>query len=370
MRQGVASGPVATSLDSAQLDQLAINTIRFLSVDAVQKTDSGHPGLPMGAAPMEQIKPFRQWGSSAPGHPERGRTPGVEVTTGPLGQGFGMAIAEAHLAARFNRPRFEVIDHFTYALVSDGDLMEGVASEAASLAGHLQLGKLICLFDQALDRGREAEAASNAKLAAYEKRFPEPARELRQLLGGELPGGWDHAIPEFPGDPVGMATRVASGTVLNVVQPELSGRIGGSADLTPSTFIELKDSGNFESPERATGDLQGSAGGGWSRVGRNLQYGIREHAMGAVLNGLAAHGGLRPFGATFRVFSDYLRPSIRLAALSMITAAAVPARIGIASDHGGYDLKQFLAMSLLETGHEVVDYGESPTALETPETRP
>jgi len=473
----------ATSLDSAQLDQLAVNTIRFLSVDAVQKADSGHPGLPLGAAPMayvlwmrhlrhnpgnpqwfnrdrfvlsaghgsmllysllhltgyalpmDQIKQFRQWGSSTPGHPERGRTPGVEVTTGPLGQGFGMAvgmaIAEAHLAARFNRPRFEIIDHFTYALVSDGDLMEGVAAEAASLAGHLQLGKLICLFDdnhislaastqltctedharrfaaygwhtqsvedgndldaidraigaareetlrpslilvrthlgygspnkqdtfaahgaplgvaevaltkknlgwpagppflvpdavaalfgRALDRGREAEAVSSAKLAAYEKRFQEPARELRQMLGGELPGGWDQAIPEFPGDAVGMATRVASGTVLNSLESRVPGLIGGSADLNPSTFTELQDAGNFESPERAVGDLQGSAGGGWSRAGRNLQFGIREHAMGAVLNGLAAHGGLRPFGATFLVFSDYLRPSIRLAALMQV----------------------------------------------------
>lgn len=469
-----------TNLDSLQLDLLAINTLRFLSVDAVQKADSGHPGLPLGAAPMayvlwmrhlrhnpanpewfnrdrfvlsaghgsmllysllhltgydlpmDQIKQFRQWGSNTPGHPERGRTPGVEVTTGPLGQGFGMAvgmaIAEAHLAACFNRPQFDIIDHCTYALVSDGDLMEGVASEAASLAGHLRLGKLICLFDdnrislaastrlcctedhaqrfaaygwhtqsvadgndldaidraigaareetlrpslilvrthlgygspnkqdtfaahgsplgtaevaltkqnlgwpveppflvpeavgplfgRALDRGREAEAASSAKLAAYEERFPEPARELRQLLNGELPEGWDRAIPEFPADSEGMATRNASGTVLNALKPGLPGLVGGSGDLNPSTLTELKDAGNFESPEQAVGDLQGSAGGGWSRAGRNLQFGVREHAMGAILNGMAAHGGLRPFGATFLTFSDYLRPAIRLAAL-------------------------------------------------------
>jgi transketolase len=475
--------PTASNLAYGPLDLLAINTIRFLSVDAVEKAESGHPGLPLGTAPMayvlwtrhlrhnpanpqwfnrdrfvlsaghgsmllysllhltgyalpmEEIKQFRQWGSSTPGHPERGHVPGVEVTTGPLGQGFamavGLAIAEAYLAARFNRPRLEIIDHFTYALVSDGDLMEGVAAEAASLAGQLQLGKLICLFDdnhitlaastqltctedharrfaaygwhtqsiadgndlgaidqaigaaraetlrpslilvrthlgygspnkqdtfaahgsplgaaevaltkqnlgwpaeppflvpetvstlfgQALGRGREAEAGSTEQLAAYEVRFPEAALELRRMLTGELPGGWDDALPEFPADPVGMATRVASGIVLNVLASRLSGLIGGSADLNPSTFTELKDAGNFANPERAVGDLQGSAGGGWSRTGRNLQFGIREHAMGAVLNGLAAHGGLRPFGATFLVFSDYLRPSIRLAALMQL----------------------------------------------------
>ena len=464
----------------ANLDQLAINTIRFLSVDAVQKANSGHPGLPMGAAamayvlwtrflrhnpanphwfnrdrfvlsaghgsmllysllhltgydlPLEQIRQFRQWGSTTPGHPERGITPGVEVTTGPLGQGFGngvgMAIAEAYFAARYNRPEFEIINHFTYALVSDGDLMEGVAAEAASLAGHLQLGKLIYLYDdnritlaastqltftedhaqrfaaygwhtqsvadgnnlemvdrairaarqetkrpslilvrthigygsphkqdtfsahgsplgqeevkltkqnlgwpaeppflvlkeveqhfrQAVEHGRKAETEWNAKLAAYENQFPELAHELRQLIDGELPQGWDVDIPEFAVDAKGMATRVASGRVLQTLKAKLPGLIGGAADLNPSTDTELKEAGNFESPEMAVGDLQGSAGGGWSYAGRNLQFGVREHGMGAILNGLAAHGGIIPFGATFLTFSDYLRPSIRLAAL-------------------------------------------------------
>ena len=466
--------------DPANVDQLAINTIRFLSVDAVQKANSGHPGLPMGAAamayvlwtrfllhnpanphwfnrdrfvlsaghgsmllysllhltgydlPLEQIKQFRQWGSTTPGHPERGITPGVEVTTGPLGQGFGngvgMAIAEAYFAARYNRPGFEIINHFTYALVSDGDLMEGVTAEAASLAGHLKLGKLIYLYDdnritlaastqltftedhakrfsaygwhtqsvkdgndvelvdrairaarqetkrpslilvrthigygsphkqdtfaahgsplgqeevkltkqnlgwpveppflvpkeaeqhfrQTVEHGRKAEAEWNAKLAAYTNEFPELAHELRQLINGELPQGWEVDIPQVAADAKGMATRVASGRVLQTLKSKLPGLIGGAADLNPSTDTELKEAGNFESPEMAVGDLQGSAGGGWSYAGRNLQFGVREHGMGAILNGLAAHGGIIPFGATFLTFSDYLRPSIRLAAL-------------------------------------------------------
>ncbi|HUE23147.1 MAG TPA: transketolase [Bryobacteraceae bacterium] len=469
-----------SATDAAQLDQLAINTIRFLSVDAVQKANSGHPGLPLDAAPMayvlwtrflrhnpanphwfnrdrfvlsaghgsmllysllhltgydlplEQIKQFRQWGSITPGHPERDIAPGVEVTTGPLGQGFGngvgMAIAEAYLAARCNRPGFEIVNHFTYGLVSDGDLMEGVASEAASLAGHLKLGKLIYLYDdnritlaastqltftedragrfaaygwhtqsvedgndleaidrairaareetgrpslilvrthlgygsphkhdtfaahgsplgveevkltkqnlgwpaeppflvpieaaehfrRAIGRGCEAEAEWNAQFSDYEKQFPERALELRQLINKELPQGWDANIPQFPGDAKGMATRVASGKVLNVLKSKLTGLIGGSADLNPSTETELQDEGNFENPEMAVGDIQGSAGGGWTYAGRNVQFGVREHGMGAILNGLAVHGGIRPFGATFLTFSDYFRPAIRLAAM-------------------------------------------------------
>lgn len=468
------------NLKSAQLDQQSINTIRFLAVDAVQKANSGHPGLPLGAAPMayvlwtrflrhnpvnphwfnrdrfvlsaghgsmllysllhltgydlplEGIKQFRQWESITPGHPERGITPGVETTTGPLGQGFGsgvgMAIAEAYLAARYKGPGFEIINHFTYGLVSDGDLMEGVAAESASLAGHLKLGKLIYLYDdnrvtlaastqltftedhvqrfaaygwhtqsvedgndleaidhaisaarqdterpslilvrthlgygsphkqdtfaahgsplgeeevkltkqnlgwpveppflvpkeaeqhfrRAIDQGREAEAEWHEKFTAYEKQFPELANELRQLINGELPLGWDADIPQFPADAKGMATRVASGQVMQALQSKLPGLIGGSADLNPSTMTELKDAGNFESPVMAVGDLQGSSGGGWSYAGRNLQFGVREHGMGAILNGLAVHGGIIPFGATFLTFSDYLRPSIRLAAL-------------------------------------------------------
>jgi transketolase len=470
----------ATTHSAAQLDQLAINTIRFLAVDAVQKANSGHPGLPLGAAPMayvlwtcflrhnpanprwfdrdrfilsaghgsmllysllhltgydlplEQIKQFRQWGSMTPGHPERGLAPGVETTTGPLGQGFGngvgMAMAEAYLAARYNRPGFEIINHCTYGIVSDGDLMEGVAAEAASLAGHLQLGKLIYLYDnnhislaastqltftedcaqrfaaygwhtqaiedgndleaidhairaarqetarpslilvrthigygaphkqdtfaahgaplgeeevtltkqqlgwpveppfyippeaaqhfrQTLDRGRQAETAWDAQFVAYEQQYPELARELRQLINGELPPGWDADLPHFPTDARGLATRVASGNVLQTLSAKLPGLIGGSADLNPSTNTILKDAGDFEPPTRAGGDRQGSAGGGWSYAGRNIHFGVREHAMGAISNGLAAHGGLIPFGATFLTFSDYMRPAMRLAAL-------------------------------------------------------
>jgi len=454
------------------LDELCINTLRFLSVDAVQKANSGHPGLPLGAASMayvlwtrflrhhpanpdwldrdrfvlsaghgsmllysllhlsgyelalEQIKRFRQWGSITPGHPERGVTPGVEVTTGPLGQGFGngvgMAMAEAHLAARYNRPGFEIINHFTYAIVSDGDLMEGVASEAASLAGHLRLGKLVYLYDnnhvtlsagtevtftedcarrfeaygwhtqsiddgndlaaidralraardeaarpslilvrthlgygsphkqdtfaahgsplgadevrltkealgwpaepafyvpeaarehfrQAAERGARAEREWNARFAEYAKSFPELAGELRQAVRGELPAGWDADIPVFPADAKGMATRAAGGKVMNAIASRVPALIGGSADLDPSTLTALAGKGDFE---------PASIQGGVSRhAGRNLHFGVREHGMGAILNGLAAHGGTLPFGATFLVFSDYMRPPIRLAAL-------------------------------------------------------
>lgn len=465
---------------ASAIDELCINTLRFLSIDAVQKANSGHPGMPMGAAPMayvlwthflehnpanpgwadrdrfvlsaghgsmllysllhltgydvslEQIRQFRQWGSITPGHPERGLTPGVEVTTGPLGQGFGngvgMAIAEAHLAARYNRAGFDIIDHFTYAIVSDGDLMEGVASEAASLAGHLKLGKLIYLYDdnqvtlsagtditfsedrarrfaaygwhtqsvgdgndlvaidgalrvaraetmrpslilvrthlgygspgkqdtfeahgsplgadevratrrnlrwpveppffipepalahfrEAVERGARAETAWNSQLAAYAQAFPDLARELEQVLRGDLPANWDVDIPRFPADAKGMATRVASGKVMNAIAPRVPALMGGSADLDPSTFTALTGLGDFEPAGASARDRQGSDGGGWSLAGRNLHFGVREHAMGAILNGLAAHGGTVPFGATFLIFSDYMRPPIRLAAL-------------------------------------------------------
>jgi transketolase len=468
------------TLSPSELDNLCINTIRFLSVDAVQKANSGHPGLPLDAAPMayvlwtrflkhnptnpnwfnrdrfvlsaghgsmllysllyltgynlslEQIKQFRQWGSITPGHPERGLTPGVEVTTGPLGQGFGngvgMAIAEAYLAARYNGPDFEIINHFTYAIVSDGDLMEGVASEAASLAGHLKLGKLIYLYDnnhvslaagtnitftedrakrfeaygwhtqsledgndldaldealraaraeterpslilvrthlgygspnkqdtyeahgsplgeeevkltkenlgwpveppfyvpdevlehfrQAVDRGKQAEAEWHTRFSVYAQEFPELAQELQQVMRGELPEGWDTDMPEFFSDDKPLATRVASGKVMNAIAPRLPALIGGSADLNPSTHTALQGMGDFENPEAAAGDVQGSTGGGWSYAGRNLHFGVREHGMGAILNGMAAHGGTIPFGATFLIFSDYMRPPIRLAAL-------------------------------------------------------
>jgi len=465
---------------SRQLDQLCINTVRFLSVDAVQRANSGHPGMPLGAAPMayilwnrllkhnprnpdwidrdrfvlsaghgsmllysllhltgydlslDEIKQFRQWGSKAPGHPERGHTPGVETTTGPLGQGLanavGMAIAEVQLAARYNRPGYAVIDHATYVLVGDGDLMEGVAAEAASLAGHLKLGKLTCLYDdnrvtlaastdisfsedraqrfeacgwhtlvvadgndlaaidaalqaaraetvrpslilvrthigygspnkqdsfeshgsplgddevrlskktlgwpteppflipeaalthfrQATVRGERDEALWNDLMAAYTQAFPELAEELLRSFRGELPRHWGADMPVFPADVKGMATRVASGQVMNAIAPRLPALTGGSADLDPSTHTALKGLGDFHPPVGEADDTQGADSGGWSYAGRNLHFGVREHAMGAIVNGLAAHGATIPYGSTFLIFSDYMRPSIRLAAL-------------------------------------------------------
>jgi transketolase len=381
---------------------------------------------------LDDLKQFRRWGSKAPGHPERGHTAGVEVTTGPLGQGFanavGMAMAEAHLAARFNRPGHAVIDHATYVIASDGDLMEGVVSEAASIAGHLRLGKLTCLYDdnrvtlsagtdmtfsedvaarfaaygwhtqrvedgndlaaieaalsaaraetarpslilvrthlgygspnkqdtfeahgsplgadevkltkqklggpaeppflvppealahfrEAVQRGKESEAAWNDRMAAYEKAFPDEARELKRILRGELPSGWDRDIPRFPADAKGVSTRAATGKVMNAIAPRVPELMGGSADLDPSTYTGLKDQGDFQPPGVNGPDMQGSSGGGWSYSGRNVHFGVREHAMAAISNGMAAHGGIVPYDATFLVFSDYMRPSIRLAAL-------------------------------------------------------
>ncbi len=469
-------------VDPKELDQLSINTIRFLSVDAVQKANSGHPGLPLGAAPMayvlwtkflkhnpanphwfdrdrfvlsaghgsallysllhltgydlslDELKHFRQWGSKTPGHPERGTAPGVEVTTGPLGQGFangiGMAIAEAYLSARYNKPGFRVIDHHTYGLVSDGDLMEGVAAEAASLAGHLKLGKVIYLYDcnhitlssatpvtytedyakrfeayewhvqiiedgndlkliekairtaqeqtekpsliivkthigfgspnkqdtcaahgsplgkdevkltkeklgwpvepdffipedvheqfqRALETDKRKEEEWNKKMSDYRNKYPELCSELKDLINGKIVADWDKDIQEFPADEKkGMATRVAAGKVMQQFFKKVPGFIGGSGDLNTSTHTELKDAGNFENPATAIGDLQGSAGGGWSYAGRNLQYGVREHGMASISNGMAAHGGIIPYCSTFLTFSDYMRPAIRLAALS------------------------------------------------------
>src|SRR5512143_2401063 len=444
----------------------------------VQHANSGHPGLPLGAAPMayalwtrhlkhhpanphwvdrdrfvlsaghgsallysllyvtgyglslDDIKQFRQWGSKAPGHPERGHTPGVETTTGPLGQGVanavGMAIAEAQLAARYNRPGFEVIDHATYALVSDGDLMEGVGAEAASLAGHLRLGKLTCLYDdnhvtlsagtditfsedrarrfeaygwhtvtvpdgndlaaidaalrearaetarpslilvrthigygspeqdsfkahgsplgiddvrktkqklgwptdpdflvpdealthfrEAVERGAREEATWRERMGAYVKTFPALSQELRRRLRGDLPPGWDSDIPVFHAGGKGLATRDASGKVMNAIAPRLPALAGGSADLDPSTKTALNGLGDFNPPTSVNADGQG-ADGRCSYSGRNLHFGVREHAMGAIVNGLAAHGGFIPYGSTFLIFSDYMRPPIRLAAL-------------------------------------------------------
>jgi transketolase len=450
---------------SQVLRDRAINTIRFLSADAVQAANSGHPGLPMGAATvaytiytrhlrhnpgnpswsnrdrfvlsgghgsmllyamlhltgydlsLNEIKNFRQWGSRTPGHPEYGLTPGVETTTGPLGQGFangvGMAIAESHLSSIFNRENHRIIDHYVYAIVTDGDLMEGVASEAASLAGHLQLGKLIYLYDdnrisidgsteltftedraarfeaygwrvirdidgndveaidqaiqeakadsrptlilcqthigyglptrqdtakahgeppgdeelegakrklgwpvtpsfyipedvlayfrEALVKGQRAEDEWNHAFESYQVAFPDLAAELQRRLAGELPADWESTLPTFPADPKGMATRAASGKVLNalaVVLPEL---FGGSADLAPSNKTWINDIPSFQA---ATPE------------GRNFHFGVREHAMGAIVNGMVYHGGMIPYGGTFLVFSDYMRPAIRISALS------------------------------------------------------
>ena len=448
----------------AQLDELAIKTIRGLSMDAVQAANSGHPGTPMALAPLgwalfsklrrhdptdptwpdrdrfvlscghasmlqysllhlsgyalslDDIRNFRQWGSLTPGHPENHVTPGVETTTGPLGQGIGngvgMAMAERHLAARFNEPGHELFDHRTWVIASDGDIMEGVASEAASIAGHLKLGKLIVFWDdneitidgrtdlafsedvlgrfaaygwhtQSVDdgedmvaiveaaeaakadsrpsfirvrtvigrpspnkqdtsaahgaplgpdeviatkqvmewptdpffvpdelaaaaeavrgRGRSERAQWQEKLAAYRAAFPEKAAELDTALSGELPSGWDADLPSFEADRKGLATRKASGAVLNALAEKIGALVGGSADLAGSNNSKLKGLSSF---------LPGQRG-----VPRNVDWGIREHAMGAAMNGMALHGGVIPFGATFLVFSDYMRPSIRLAAL-------------------------------------------------------
>jgi len=438
----------------AALDQLCVDTIRALSIDGVLQANSGHPGLPLGAAPaawalwsrhlrhsptqpdwpdrdrfvlsaghgsmliysllhltgyalsLDELKRFRQWGSKTPGHPEHGLAPGVETTTGPLGQGVGnavgMAMAEAHLAARFNRPDHTVIDHFTYVLAGDGDLMEGVAQESVSLAGHLGLGKLVCLYDAnrislaaatdvsftqdvgrsfegagwhvlhvgegnnldaidaaieaaksetdrpslivvrshigygspkqdslepfflpekavahmrtAVERGKKLEAEWRKGLESYRQAHPDLAAELERRLAGELPKGWDENIPSFASKDKPMATRVAGGKVLGAIAARVPELIGGSADLNPSTNTTIREGGDFEPPQ-LDGDRQGAVGGEWGYGGRNIHFGVREHAMGAIASGLALHGGLRPYTATFLTFSDYMRPSMRLGAL-------------------------------------------------------
>ncbi|MGH7334070.1 MAG: transketolase [Candidatus Rokuibacteriota bacterium] len=472
-------------MDVAKLDDTCINTIRFLSADAVQKANSGHPGLPMGAAalayvlwtrflrhnptnpawpdrdrfilsaghgsmllysllhltgydlPLDEIQRFRQWKSRTPGHPESHLTRGVEATTGPLGQGIanavGFAIAEAHLAARFNRPGNEIVDHVTWVLASDGDLMEGVSSEASSLAGHLGLGQLIAVYDdnkislagttsliftedvgarytaygwhvqhvadgndlsaveqalvaarrerkrpslvivrthigfgaphkqdtfhahgsplgpeelraakenlgwptepsflippealdqfrQAVARGQAAEGEWRERFAAYRREHPHEAAEFERMMEGRLPADWDAELPTFPADAKGIATRKASETVLQTLAARLPELIGGSADLNPSTYTWLKEQGDFQNPTSPQSGVQGAVGGGWGYGGRNLYFGVREHAMGAAVNGLAYHGGLIPYGATFLTFSDYMRPAVRLSALSGLGA--------------------------------------------------
>ena len=460
------STPVTKENSNPQLDQLCINTIRTLALDAVQKANSGHPGLPLGAAPMayvlwtrflrhnpqnpkwenrdrfllsaghgsmllysllhltgyglpmEELQRFRQFGSKTPGHPEYGLTPGVEITTGPLGQGFangvGMAMGAAHLAATFNKPNNEVINHFVYAIVSDGDLMEGVASEAASLAGHLKLGKLIYLYDdnhvtiegftslafsenvprrfeaygwhtltvndgnnldeidaaireaqavtdkpslisvktiigfgmptqgtrkahsdppgeeavretkrhlgwpedktfyvpdeasahfrKALERGPTLENEWHSLVQKYKEENAEQGALLSLMLSGELPANWEEHLPTFA-DAKPIATRVASGEVINALAPVMPMLIGGSADLGVSNNTDIKGGGDFE------------AG---SYEGRIFHFGVREHAMGSTLTGISLNGGLIPYGGTFMTFSDYMRPAIRLAALSEV----------------------------------------------------
>ncbi|HXF86163.1 MAG TPA: transketolase [Anaerolineales bacterium] len=454
------------------LQSRAINTLRFLSADAVQQANSGHPGLPMGAAPMaftlwtrhlrhnprnptwmgrdrfilsgghgsmllysllhltgydvslEEIKNFRQWGSITPGHPEHGLTPGVEVTTGPLGQGFGqgvgMAIAAAHLAALFNKPGYEMIQSYIYGIVTDGDLMEGISSEAASLAGHLQLGRIIYLYDdnrisidgstdltftedrakrfeaygwhvQKVEDGNDVEAIDRAiqaakadprpslilvrtiigygapnkqgtakvhgeplgeeelnaakrnlgwpleprffipddvlefyrtalkegeklenewcqRFEAYRKDYPDLAAELERRINGQLPVEWDSDLPVFPPDAKGLATRASSGKVLDVLSTRLPELLGGSADLTPSNNTRFEGASDFQKDHPS---------------GRYIRFGVREHAMGAALNGMNLFGGVRAYGGTFLVFSDYMKPAIRIAAISHVPSIFV-----------------------------------------------
>lgn len=387
--------------------------------------------------PLSEVQSFRQWGSKTAGHPESHITPGIEVTTGPLGQGIsnavGMALAEAHLEARYNRPNHTIINHFTYAIAGDGDLMEGVASEACSLAGMLSLGKLIVLFDdnrislagstaltftedvgkrfesygwhvqrvddgndlkaidsaltdaknelsqpslisvrtiigygspnkqgtfsthgsplgrdellaakknlgwptepdflipdealehfrEAVSDGRTRQAEWKEALSQYAQAFPEPAAEFKRRMTGELPDGWEKDLPAFQADNKGIATRKASETVLQALAPKIPELMGGSADLNPSTFTWLKGFGDFQSPKSSSEGVQGLVGGEWGYGGRNVHFGVREHAMGSITTGMALHGGLTPYTATFLVFSDYMRPPIRLAALSKCSA--------------------------------------------------
>jgi transketolase len=466
-----------------EIENKAVNTLRFLAVDGVQQANSGHPGLPLGTAAIaftiwtrhlkfdpkdpewpdrdrfvlsgghgsmmlysllhlhgfgltiEDLKQFRQWGSLTPGHPEYGLTKGVEATTGPLGQGFangvGMAIAEAHLAAEFNKQDAKVVDHYVYAIVTDGDLMEGVASEAASLAGHLRLGKLIYLYDDnrisidgstdiafSEDRAKRFEAygwqvlhvkdgndvdeidaaiksakeddrpsiiicrthigygmptrqdtskahgeppgdeeLNGAKMKLgwpieprflvpedvaefysevakagekkhqewksafdeYKKAHSTEASEFTRRITSELPADWSNCLPVFTADAKGMATRVASGQAINAIAAELPELLGGSADLTPSNNTWIKESTAFQPG---------------NEIGRYLHFGVREHAMGAIVNGMAYHKGVIPFGATFLVFTDYMRGAIRVAALSHVPSIWVMTHdsIGLGED--------------------------------------
>ncbi|SFJ00801.1 transketolase [Thermoflavimicrobium dichotomicum] len=467
------------------IDQLSVHTIRMLSIDMIEKANSGHPGMPMGAAPMaytlwakvmnhnpanpawfnrdrfilsaghgsallysllhlfgyglsiDELKRFRQWGSLTPGHPEVKHTPGVEATTGPLGQGIsngvGFAMAERFLAAKYNREGYPVVDHYTYVLCSDGDLMEGVAAEACSLAGHLRLGKLIALYDsndisldgelahsftedvqkrfeaygwqvlrvedgndiQAIeaaileaqkDESRptlievrtvigygspnragtsevhgkplgaeevaevrkayqwesdeeffvpqevkehfqelqaklaQKEAAWNDMFKRYQAEYPALAKELEQAIRGELPEGWDQDLPQYQVGDKAVATRVASGAAIQALAKRIPYFLGGSADLASSNNTLIKEEGPFHAEDYA---------------GRNIWFGVREHGMGAALNGMLLHGGVRAYGGTFMVFSDYLRPSIRVAALSKLPVIYVFTHDSIAVGEDG-----------------------------------
>ena len=457
-----------------------INTIRFLAADAVERAKSGHPGMPMGAAAVaytlwtrhlkhhpvdpqwpdrdrfvlssghasmllyallyltgydleiSDLQSFRQWGSKTPGHPEYHHTPGVEMTTGPLGQGLssavGMAVAEAHLASRYNRQDGRIVDHFTYVLASDGDMMEGVTAEACSLAGHLGLGRLIVLYDDnrvclagstalsftedlgkrfeaygwhiqivengldvdaidlalehakaetgrpsiicvrttiacgapnkqntyeahgsplgvmelqgakaalgwplepafyvpedvlahfrlSLSAGRQAQEAWKQAFDLYAAAYPETAAEYRRVIAGDLPEGWEAVLPDYSNESKPMATRKASEGVMQKLAAALPELMGGSADLNPSVLSWLKGFGDFQKPGSMPVDIQGAVGREWNYGGRNIHFGVREHAMAAIAVGMALHGGIIPFTGTFLTFCDYMRPSIRLAAL-------------------------------------------------------
>ncbi|CAG7647789.1 Transketolase [Paenibacillus solanacearum] len=488
------------TVTNKSIEQLSVDTIRTLSIDAVEKAKSGHPGMPMGAAPMgyelfakvmnhnpdqpnwinrdrfvlsaghgsmllysllhlsgydlplEELQKFRQWGSLTPGHPEVGHTPGVDATTGPLGQGFGMAVgmamAEAHLAAAYNRDQFNVIDHYTYVICGDGDLMEGISSESASLAGHLKLGKLIVLydsndisldgelnlsfsenvatrfegygwqvlrvedgndldalhqavlsaqadyrptmievktvigygspnkagkgghvgphgsplgvdevaltkkaygwddsqhfhvpaevrahFDEVKQKGIQTYEAWQKQFAAYASAYPELAKQFETAVAGDLPEGWDKDIPaEIPAD---KGTRTASGIVLNAIAQNTPALVGGSADLESSTMTHMKGLGQMTAKDYS---------------GRNIYYGVREFGMGAAVNGMLLHGGLKVFGGTFFVFSDYLRPAIRLASIMNVPAIYVFTHdsIGVGEDGPTHEpIEQLAALRVI-----------------------
>jgi transketolase len=474
--------------DQNDLEKKCIDAIRFLAADAIEKAKSGHPGMPLGAAAaaftlwtkhlkhnprnpqwpdrdrfvlsaghasmllyallhltgydltLEDIQAFRQWGSRTPGHPEYRHVPGVEVTTGPLGQGLanavGMAIAEAHLAARFNQGDEKLVDHYTYVMAGDGDMMEGVAGEACALAGHLRLGKLIVLYDdnkvtlagsaalsftenieqrfksygwqvlkvidgndvsaidraikkarreaekpslicvastigygapckqgscdahgsplgadelqktkealcwladspfsvpenvyaffrKAVSRGKRDEKKWQASFNNIRQKEPALAAEFDRVMKGNLPDGWESALSEFPGGSKDMATRKAGEIVMQSIAAKIPELTGGSADLNPSCFTWLKDMGDFQSPRLSKEGLHGMVGGAWDYSGRNIHFGVREHAMGSIAVGMALHGGTIPYTATFLTFADYMRPPMRLAAMMGLRAVFV-----------------------------------------------